>query len=221
MTHDLCIDKHRQGEKRRCAIAIYRSICMPLTPRKSPIQSRSSHTVDIILEAAARILEQQGIGAYTTNSIARHAGVSVGSLYQYFPHKDAVTAALIGRESSRLLNSIRAASDIEDWQAALKSMIYVALAHHRTRPRLIHMLEVEARRLAIRRQRMRMLIEIRNAVTMVLRKREGSEHTHAESSAWALLTVVRTLCRVYEHRHEVTLDELERRVNRAVFNYLQ
>lgn len=194
---------------------------MPLTPRKCPIQSRSSHTVDIILEAAARILEQQGIGAYTTNSIARHAGVSVGSLYQYFPHKDAVTVALIGRESSRLLNSIRAARDIEDWQAALKSMIYVALAHHRMRPRLMHMLEVEAHRLAIRRQRVRTLIEIRNAVTMVLRRREGSEHTDAASSAWALLTMVRMLCRVYEHRHEVTLDELERRVNRAVFGYLQ
>jgi len=56
-----------------------------LEPRKSPAQARSAATVGVILEAAARILEERGFEAYTTNEIARRAGVGVGSLYKYFP----------------------------------------------------------------------------------------------------------------------------------------
>jgi AcrR family transcriptional regulator len=55
-----------------------------LNPRKQPAQPRSSRTVGVILEAAAHILEQQGFEGYTTNSIAERAGVSIGSLYQYY-----------------------------------------------------------------------------------------------------------------------------------------
>ena len=64
-------------------------------PRKTPVQARSAATVDAILEAAAHILEIEGLEGYTTNAIARRAGVSIGSLYQYFPNKDAITAALV------------------------------------------------------------------------------------------------------------------------------
>ena len=66
-----------------------------LEPRKAPAQARSTATVAAILEAAARILETDGLAGYSTNAIARRAGVSVGSLYQYFPGKDAITRALI------------------------------------------------------------------------------------------------------------------------------
>ena len=57
----------------------------------------------IIVEAAARILEQAGLGAFTTNAVAQRAGVSIGSLYQYFPRKEALIGALIIRETSLLL----------------------------------------------------------------------------------------------------------------------
>ena len=65
--------------------------------RKAPGQARSKETVDVILEASARILESEGLRGFNTNSIAAKAGVSVGSLYQYFPNKDAILLALIER----------------------------------------------------------------------------------------------------------------------------
>ncbi len=67
----------------------------PLSPRKRPRQKRSAATVEVILDGAARILEREGLDAFNTNAVAVAAGVSVGSLYQYFPGKDAVMAALL------------------------------------------------------------------------------------------------------------------------------
>jgi AcrR family transcriptional regulator len=70
----------------------------PLRPRKQPQQQRSKAVVDTLLEATARILERSGLEETSTNEIARVAGVSVGSLYQYFPSKEALVAALIERK---------------------------------------------------------------------------------------------------------------------------
>jgi AcrR family transcriptional regulator len=75
-------------------------------PRKMPSQARSQATVDAILDAAARILVGAGYGAFTTNSVAARAGVSVGSLYQYFPNKDAILAALKARHVADLERAI-------------------------------------------------------------------------------------------------------------------
>lgn len=66
-------------------------------PRKHPRQQRSRETVDRILDAAARIFDERGYRATTTNHVAELAGVSIGSLYQYFPNKDALLVALARR----------------------------------------------------------------------------------------------------------------------------
>lgn len=66
-----------------------------IKPRKKPLQSRSRFTVDQILEAAAHIFARYGYAGTTTNRIAQKAGVSIGSLYQYYPNKDAILAALL------------------------------------------------------------------------------------------------------------------------------
>jgi AcrR family transcriptional regulator len=68
-----------------------------LEPRKLPKQARSQMTVDAILEAAAQIFERHGYATGTTNRIAERAGISIGSLYQYFPNKDAILVALVHR----------------------------------------------------------------------------------------------------------------------------
>ncbi len=67
---------------------------MPRIRRRAPLQRRARATVDDVLEATARIITRDGYAALTTNKIARVAGVAVGSLYQYFPTKDAVVEAL-------------------------------------------------------------------------------------------------------------------------------
>lgn len=76
------------------------------TPRKRPRQERAKATVETILEASARILVKRGFDGFTTNEVATAAGVSIGSLYQYFPNKEALVAALIEKhveEMSALL----------------------------------------------------------------------------------------------------------------------
>lgn len=77
-----------------------------LKARKMPGQARSQETVSVVLEAGARILESDGLRGFNTNAIAAKAGVSVGSLYQYFPNKDAIMLALIGGYEAGLHNAV-------------------------------------------------------------------------------------------------------------------
>ena len=62
----------------------------PSAPRKRPVQARSAQLVEDILEAALRVLATDGPRRFTTVRVAAEAGVSVGSLYQYFPNKEAL-----------------------------------------------------------------------------------------------------------------------------------
>lgn len=83
---------------------------MKLQPRKQPVQARSRALVESILEAAARILLRDGWEGLTTNLVAREAGVSIGSLYQYFPSREAIAVALlrvwIRRVGDRLMETV-------------------------------------------------------------------------------------------------------------------
>ena len=72
------------------------------SPRKTPEQDRSRATVEAIVEAAAHILVKHGYDAFTTNRVAERAGVSIGSLYQYFPHKDALLSELQRRHVAEI-----------------------------------------------------------------------------------------------------------------------
>lgn len=85
-----------------------------ISPRKQPVQARSTELVAVILEAAAQVLAQQGATRFTTARVAEKAGVSIGSLYQYFPNKAAILFRLQYDEWQRtteLLRSILAESD--------------------------------------------------------------------------------------------------------------
>lgn len=64
-------------------------------PRKAPKQDRSRQTYQVILFGAIRVIQRDGIKKFSTNKVAEESGVSIGSLYQYFPSKEAIIAALI------------------------------------------------------------------------------------------------------------------------------
>ncbi len=77
-----------------------------LEPRKSPVQARSAVTVNAILEATIQVLLQAGKERLTTTKVARRAGVSVGTLYQYFPNKTAMLKAALKRHMDGVTEAI-------------------------------------------------------------------------------------------------------------------
>lgn len=66
--------------------------------RRRPSQARALHKIDLMLEAAMQLIERDGIDALTTNAVAEKAGVSIGTLYQYFDNRQAILTALAQRE---------------------------------------------------------------------------------------------------------------------------
>jgi AcrR family transcriptional regulator len=112
----------------------------PLTkPRKVPSQTRSAATVETIIEAAARVLIKRGMGGFNTNAVAAEAGVSVGSLYQYFPGKEAILVEINRRHAVEtaepIVRGLAASKDMP--LHAVVSMVVVAFVDaHRSRPDL-------------------------------------------------------------------------------------
>ncbi len=76
------------------------------TWRRTPKQHRSRFTCEAIFGAVAQILETKGEGALTTNAIAERAGISVGSLYQYFPNKEAILIEMAREETARFAETV-------------------------------------------------------------------------------------------------------------------
>lgn len=116
-----------------------------IEPRKRPRQARATATVEAILEAAAHILERKGLAALNTNHIAERAGVSVGSLYQYFPTKQAILTEIIRRKRRRLVDGIAAslrAAEGETLDESLDRLIAAAIEHQIEWPRLARNLEI-------------------------------------------------------------------------------
>jgi AcrR family transcriptional regulator len=108
-------------------------------PRKAASQERSRSTVDALLEATTRVLMKEGYDRASTNRIAEVAGVSIGSLYQYFPSKEALVAAVIDRHTEQVSQLTRdalvkvAARPIE---VAAREFVSIAIDAHRVNPRL-------------------------------------------------------------------------------------
>jgi AcrR family transcriptional regulator len=118
-----------------------------LEARKAPGQARSKETVNVILEASARILEAHG---FNTNAVAAKAGVSVGSLYQYFPNKDAILLALINSFEDATQEAIlQALQSGKGWplKTSLKLFVRALVGMHYRRPKLNRVLEAEEERL--------------------------------------------------------------------------
>jgi AcrR family transcriptional regulator len=75
-------------------------------PRKTPVQARSQVTVDAVLEATIQVLLVDGAQKLTTTRVAERAGVSVGTLYQYFPQKQALLFAVLARHLEHVANAV-------------------------------------------------------------------------------------------------------------------
>lgn len=120
----------------------------PAGARRKPAQRRSQDTVTAILDAAARVFEERGFEAGTTNHVAQRAGVSIGSLYEYFPNKDSLVVALVEREleneRARLLALLAPAANAAELEAALRAFVETVVELHARRPELHRILVDQA-----------------------------------------------------------------------------
>jgi AcrR family transcriptional regulator len=112
----------------------------PVTkPRKHATQERSRATVDALVEATARVLVREGFDKASTNRIAEVAGVSVGSLYQYFPCKEALVVAVIERHHQGIMQVVHGAlaqADPQPIAEGVRTIIAAAIEAHRVDPGL-------------------------------------------------------------------------------------
>jgi AcrR family transcriptional regulator len=114
--------------------------------RRQPQQRRARHTVEAVLDAVVRILKREGLAAVTTNRIAEVAGVSIGSVYQYFPDKRAIFVALHARHvemidrmvEAKLLQHAAAPLD-----TLVRGMVEAMVEAHEGDPKLYELLYSE------------------------------------------------------------------------------
>jgi AcrR family transcriptional regulator len=192
-----------------------------IKPRKSPLQARSANTVEAILEAAARILESQGLVACTTNAVAQRAGVSIGSLYQYFPNRDALTAALIERETVQLMTDIERAAQQETAAGRLHEMVRAAVAHQMRRPELARVIDFEEQRLPLQERKRSIGERLHKAVTAALRLPDAPPLPDIALAAYDVLAIVHGMVDAAGARAETDATALEQRVMLAVGGYLK
>lgn len=197
-----------------------------LDARKTPGQQRSLATVAAILEAAARILETEGLGAYSTNAVAARAGVSIGSLYQYFPGKDAITRALMRRSAEALLADLRAVDaglgqhkGLQPLEA-LHAVLDVAVRHQLQRPALARLLDLEEMRLPMDEEFERAGLEAMALFARCLAATGLVPARELELVGSDLVAIVKGVVDAAGQRGELDEGALAVRVRRAVFGYL-
>ena len=190
------------------------------TPRKIPRQARSTETVQAIVEAAARILERDGLGEFTTNAVAERAGVSIGSLYQYFPGKEALIGALIVRETSLLMADWETSLAAPTGREALAGLIASAVTHQLRRPILARLLDLEEARLPFDKDTQDVTHRLRSILLGVLGRADIPRQTDPDLAAQDVLAIIKGMVDAAGERGERDQAGLNLRVCRAVDGYL-
>jgi AcrR family transcriptional regulator len=189
-------------------------------PRKQPRQARAQHTVNAIIEASARILEEQGHGGFTTNAVAELAGTSIGTLYQYFPDKDALLGAVIARETSCLVEEVEAANIVVAGRSALDGVIEAAVRHQVRRPRLARLLDFEEARLPLDADTQLVRARIVALLADILARPDLPRQSDVPSATGDVLAIIRGMIDAAGERGEEGQAPLVARVRRAVLGYL-
>jgi AcrR family transcriptional regulator len=193
--------------------------------RKQPKQLRAAETRQRILDAAAQVFAEYGYAAGTTNRIAEHAQVSIGSLYQYFPNKDAVLRALMQAHADagvHLIAERSAAGLPANMDDALRVIVRATIDNHRDNPRLHRVLFEEALRapdfLAHMHEMERRAVE----ATAALLEAHPSVPASSRLTAHIVVTTIESLVhRLVTTELPVDLDELEDEIVVLLGGYLR
>ena len=187
--------------------------------RKQPVQPRARETIEQIVEAAAHLIEERGLIGYNTNAVAARAGVSIGSLYQYFPGKDAIMLALTRRETASLRGDIRDARLDPGSREALIRLIDATVRYQLRRPALARAIDIEEERLAGAGYET-MSGALREAVDSALHRPGMRRLADQKMAVDDLIAIVTGMVDAAAMRGERDAAALARRVRAAVFGYL-
>lgn len=192
------------------------------TPRKLPQQERSKITVDAILTATAHILLQEGYDKLSTNRIAERAGISIGSLYQYFPNKESLIAALRERHVSSMMMVIELKlRDLFDapLQVVLPELVKASIAAHVIEPTLHKVLHEQVPRLSG--------TESENRITELLRTylAKQCDHVQPQNLDYIVFVIERTIealthAAVIERSDLLEDGQLEQEISQMLLSYL-
>jgi AcrR family transcriptional regulator len=196
-----------------------------LHPRKSPRQARSEDTVETILAAATRVLGSESLAGFNTNRVAEVAGVSVGSLYQYFPNKSALIAALIDRQQSALAQSIEACVAAHEGHSlldVLSALADLGVEQQYRRPMLSAALDHEETRLPLERRLRESEQRIGAAVMSLLYRHEKELAASPKSSdVQDIFVIAKALIEADAIAGRTPSPDLRERVVRALWGYLK
>jgi AcrR family transcriptional regulator len=195
-----------------------------VTPRKVPRQERSRATVARILDAAARILIAHGYEAASTNRIAADAGISPGSLYQYFPNKDAIVLTTVERMTERMAERMLTAvtgtaeQPVQDAVHEIITALLEAMEHDRE---LVRVIVEQLPRLGGSAQLLAFERRIGDLATGYLTAlATGADRRRVATTAWiAVQSVEQLTIRYVLDRPPIPRDQFVRELERLVLGY--
>lgn len=191
-----------------------------------PRQERSQALVEAILDATTRVLVKHGYAETNTNRIAEVAGISVGSLYQYFPNKDALISALHRRHAQELKQAIEttlAQSRGQSLAKKIETLIGASLAAHMLAPDLHRVLETQFASLDQYEGEAEDQKQIFESLRSLLEShRSELKVKNLELATHVVIRIVDTLIHavVIDAQPMASVREMEREINRAALGYL-
>ena len=190
-----------------------------ITVRKQPVQGRALASCAAILEAAAQLLKAgEGVN---TNAIAARAGVSIGTLYQYFPGKEAILAELVRGLRAEMLADLEGAAEAargRNLKQSVGLMIGAALAHHRRDAALAAALERVEAELPMDAETARLKAAIGGLVISVLARFNLPD---PERAAQDLSAITRGMAEAAARAAERDFDSVADRIELAAMGYLR
>jgi AcrR family transcriptional regulator len=192
--------------------------------RKQPTQDRATKTRQRILDAAAHVFADHGYAAGTTNRIAEYAGLSIGTLYQYFPNKDAVLRALMDTHveaGARLLQERLSRGLPARLDDILRVFVRATIDNHRDNPRLHRVLFEEAPRAPEFLTRLHELEQLTVDATAQLLERHPNAHAGGRLTAHVVVATIESLVhRLITSADPVDTQQLEDEIVVLLTGYL-
>jgi AcrR family transcriptional regulator len=194
--------------------------------RRKPRQRRSRETVEAILEAVPRILRRRNFTNLTTNHIAVVAGVSIGSVYQYFPDKRAIFVALHGRHIEEIDRRIQralfahASSPLAD---LLRAIIDTMIDAHVGDPKVFDLLSTEVPHRADRTKHFAVRLHGTFRLAIAARAHELKKGRNLDKQAFVVAHMMESLCHgaLFRRPPGMSLHDAKAEIVRAIMGYLQ